>query len=222
MTTVESEKTNQQQATPLVYGYFVLLMTLNLAPANVLSAPLQFVAKDHLHLTATQGALFRSFVTIPTFLAFAFGMLRDRFNPLKMGDRGFILVCGAVVGVTYLVISGAPLSVVGLGAGMLVVAASLELIRAAYQALMRNVAEARLMSGRMSTTYQFLHNGVPMLGLLAGGWISDNVAWRSLLVIAGLVYLAFALFGLWRPAQVFDGLPPSGEASFAKLFADLK
>jgi len=40
--------------------------------------------------------------------------------------------------------------------------------------------------------------------------------------MSGCVYLCFALFGLWRPAQVFDGLPPSGEASFAKLRADLK
>jgi len=211
-----------KQATPLVYAYFVALITLNLAPTNVLSAPLMFVAKDHLHLTALQAATFKAFVTIPTFLAFGFGILRDRLNPFGMGDRGFILAGGAVVGLAYLIISGAPLTVAGLGAGLLIVSASLELIRAAYQAMMRNVAEMRLMSGRMSTTYQFLHNGVPMLGLFAGGWISDNVAWRNLLVAAGLVYLAFALFGLWRPAEVFDGLPTSGHASFAKLGADLK
>src|SRR5271166_2624398 len=130
----EPQAAAQRHATPLVYAYFLVLLSLNLLPASVVSIPLSYLYKDHLHLSATGSAVFKLVVTLPGYLAFAFGAVRDRFSPLKMGDRGFMLVCGIAVGLIYIAMSRVPLNMVTLGLGLVLVAASVELMRAAYQA----------------------------------------------------------------------------------------
>ena len=207
----------------MVYGYFVLLMLLELGPEKLASTPLKSIYKDQLHLDAQATATLIALITIPGYLAFAFGLIRDRFNPLKMGDRGYLLVFGSLIGFIFLAISQIPLNVSSLGACLFLVAASQTLVRAAYQALMRNVSDARLMSGRMSTTYQFMTTALPMLATVAGGWLTEHsVSWRTILVAVGLGYLSLGLFGLWKPPTVFEGVPASGTKDLAAYWLEVR
>lgn len=214
-----------RQATPFVYGYFAVLLSLTLLPVNLASIPLGFLYKDHLHMSATGAATFKLIVSLPGYLAFAFGVVRDRFSPMRMGDRGFMLVCGLGIGLLFIALGRAPLNLFTLGLGLILVASMVEMSRAAYQALMRNVAEARSMSGRMSTTYQFLNNGVPMVTALIGGWLSAHIAWQNTAALIGLTWIGYGLFALWKPTPVYGDVPetateerPNLRAEFAGLF----
>ena len=223
MTTDEPQAPSRRHATPLVYGYFVLLMTLAIVPEKLASTPLKFIYKDQLHLDAQATATLIAIITIPGYFAFAFGMCRDRFNPLKMGDRGYILVFGSLIGLLFLAISQIPLTLGTIGVCLFLVAASQTLVRAAYQALMRNISEARLMSGRMSTTYQFMTTALPMLATVAGGWLTENkVSWRMILVGVGIGYLSLGLFGKWKPAGVYEGLATSGTTNLANFWSEVR
>src|SRR5579863_1540314 len=102
MQTSDAKGTEKLQATPLVYGYVTSLLSLNLLPAYLATAAIGFVLRENLHLNQNQASAFKTLVSIPTLLAFGFGMARDRFNPLKLGDRGFILVFGLGAAALYL------------------------------------------------------------------------------------------------------------------------
>lgn len=221
---MSAEAKTARDGSPFLYGYFVVLVSLTLLPVNLASIPLSFLYKNNLHLSATGSAAFKLVVTLPGYLAFAFGMVRDRFSPFKMGDRGFMLLCGCAIGLLFIVLGRAPLNMVTLGLGLILVASLVELSRAAYQAVMRNVAESRAMSGRMSTTYQFLNNGVPMVASLLGGWLSQHVSWQNTAALIGASWIAYALFALWKPRPVYEGLPdtlteerPNLRAEFGEL-----
>ena len=213
----------QRHATPFVYGYFVLLMVLELGPEKLASTPLKFIYKDQLHLDAQGQALLGALIAIPGYFAFAFGLFRDLFNPLKMGDRGYLFLFGSLIGLVFLVLSRVPLTLASLAAGLLIVSAGQMLVRAAYQALMRNTSDQRLMSGRMSTTYQFMVTALPMAATVAGGWLTEHeISWRTILVGVGVGYLSLAAFGLWKPAGVFEGVPLSGSTAPSKFWRDLR
>ncbi|MHB8637809.1 MAG: MFS transporter [Fimbriimonadaceae bacterium] len=223
MTTDEAHGSTQRHATPLVYGYFVLLMALELGPEKLSSTPLKFIYKDQLHLDAQGQALLGALIAIPGYLAFAFGLFRDRFNPLKLGDRGYLLVFGSLIGLVFLAISQAPLTITSLATGLLIVSAGQMLVRAAYQALMRNISERRMMSGRMSATYQLMVTTLPMAATVAGGWLTEHqVSWRTILVGVGVGYLGLAAFGLWRPTGVFEDVPLSGSREPSRFWQDVQ
>jgi len=80
----------------------------------------------------------------------------------------------------------------------------------------------RMMSGRMSTTYNLLASGIPMLALYGGGWLTALLPWRSLLVTIGLTYFALGLVAIWKPSEVFDRISSGGGRSLDKTWGDVR
>src|SRR5689334_1452287 len=62
---------------------------------------LSFLLKNKLHLEAHEVATFRLVAAIPLYLSFAFGFIRDSWNPFGMRDRGFMLLFGGVSALLY-------------------------------------------------------------------------------------------------------------------------
>jgi MFS family permease len=214
---------DEKHANPEVYGYFILLVALAVVPEKLASTPLKSIYKDQLHLGPVGSATIAAIIAIPGYFAFALGLCRDRFNPLKMGDRGFILVFGLGIGLLFVILSRIPLSFNSVAVALLLIFAGQTLIRAAYQALMRNTSEARLMSGRMSTTYQLMVTALPPAATVAGGWLTDHhMSWRTILILVGAGYGALGLFGFWKPAAVYDGLPEKHLVEPAAFWAGIK
>jgi len=222
MSVAASAPAPEKQANPMVYAYLSVIAVLFMSPGTVVNTPLQFIYKNELHLQADQTAIFKLIINGPGLVAFLWGICRDRYNPLRMGDRGFMLVFGAAGGLVFLAMAFAPLTVYTLGACLILWGIALGLVGAAYQAIMRNLAEKRQMSGRMSTAYNLLSSAVPALMLIVGGWATDHMSWRVLLVAIGLSYFLLAAAGFWRPAEVFDDLPSGGHRSFAEMGREAK
>ena len=67
------------------------------SPAGgLIDIPISFLLKNKLHLQAHEVAGFRLMSAIPLYLAFAFGFIRDIWNPFGMRDRGFMLLFGGI------------------------------------------------------------------------------------------------------------------------------
>lgn len=209
-------------ATPEVYGYLFVLCLLVLSPGNVIYTPIQFIYKDQLHLTSDQTAIFKLIVNVPGYLAFVFGIIRDRFNPFRMGDRGFLLIFGLVAAVILAAMSQMPLTLWTVGLGLMIWSLGTGMIGAAFQAILKNVSESRMMSGRVSTVLQSMSAGVAAVALFGGGWLTDHVGWHTQLGLVAGLCLCIALLGLWKAPSVFEGTGAAGSTSYAQLWSEVK
>jgi MFS family permease len=209
-------------ATPEVYGYLFILCFLVLSPGGVIYTPIQFIYKDQLHLTADQTAIFKLIVNVPGYLAFVFGILRDRFNPFRMGDRGFLLIFGLASAAILSAMSQMPLTRWTVGLGLIIWSLATGMIGAAFQAILRNVADSRMMSGRVSTVLHTMGAGVGAVALLGGGWLVDHASWREQIGLVSGLCLCIALLGLWKAPSVFEAAGSARSTNFAKLWSEAK
>src|SRR5512143_3153424 len=83
-------------------GVPLLLFNFAAPYLPLIAVPMLFFLKNRLHLTASQTALFALITSIPLFLGFVFGFIRDRWSPFGAGDRGHLVLFGLATGVIYL------------------------------------------------------------------------------------------------------------------------
>src|SRR5579871_6346177 len=75
----------------LYFGLMSLLVNA-VNPGFLLDIPTSYMLKNTLHVSASRISLFRLLTGIPFYLGFAFGMVRDLWNPLGQRDRGYFRV----------------------------------------------------------------------------------------------------------------------------------
>src|SRR5215470_1883651 len=73
----------------LYLGALIFLLAFGSPSGGLIDIPLSFFLKNKLNLTAHELAIFRLIAAIPLYLSFVFGFIRDTWNPLGKGDRGF-------------------------------------------------------------------------------------------------------------------------------------
>src|ERR1035437_6876981 len=76
----------------LYLGILIVLLAFGAPAGGLIDIPVSFFLKNRLHLTAHEVANFRLVAAIPLYLAFAFGFVRDIWNPLRMRARGLLLL----------------------------------------------------------------------------------------------------------------------------------
>src|SRR3954463_12921232 len=91
----------------LLGGSSVPLLGFNFAAPYLplIAVPMLFFLKNRLHLTASQTAFFALVTSIPLYLGFVFGFIRDRWSPFGLGDRGHLMVFGTLTAAIYAVIA---------------------------------------------------------------------------------------------------------------------
>src|SRR5215475_6103657 len=90
----------------------VLIIALNFTSPSVglFVIPLSFILKNKLHLSASGVAMFTLWAGVPAYLAFAFGIVRDRWRPFGLGDRGYFILFGGLSALLYMLFSFIPIS----------------------------------------------------------------------------------------------------------------
>src|SRR5580765_1170016 len=78
------------------FGWLTLFVYLATPAGYLVDIQTSYLLKNQLHATATQISMFRLVTGIPVYLAFAFGLVRDQWNPLGLRDRGFFLMFAPV------------------------------------------------------------------------------------------------------------------------------
>ncbi|MDB5417132.1 MAG: ral substrate transporter [Phenylobacterium sp.] len=195
-------------------GYSALpLLLFNFAAPYLplIAIPVLFFLKNRLHLTASQTALFALITSVPLFLGFVFGFIRDRWSPFGLGDRGHLMVFGLITAAIYAGLAFLPPTYPVLLVGGLMATAAIQLVYGAANGLASTIGRKHAMTGQMSTVMN-LANTLPVAtAYLLGGVLSGALehgdathAARILFLIGAGLMIAVAAFGAFGPRRLFE------------------
>ena len=174
----------------LYFGSLTLFLYLATPVGYLVDIQTSFMLKNQLGATAEQISTFRLITAIPVYLAFAFGLIRDVWNPFGLRDRGFFLIFAPATAIVFIVMAFSPVSYRGLYVGMFLAMLLSRFISAAYQGLMALVGQEKLMSGRLSVLWNIVSSVPYIAGGFASGYISDHLDPKStFLLVAGFARL---------------------------------
>src|SRR6516165_6101101 len=137
----------------LYLGILIVLLAFGAPGSGLIDIPITFLLKNKLHLKAHELADFRLVSAIPFYLSFAFGFIRDSWNPFGMRDRGFMLLFGALTAGLYIVFAFTPLTYGTLLGAVLVLTASFLFVASAQNGLTSTLGQQHAMSGQISAVW---------------------------------------------------------------------
>ena len=197
----------------LYLGLLIVLLGFGSPSGGLIDIPITFLLKNKLHLEAHELAQFRLIAAIPLYLSFVFGFIRDTWNPFGMGDRGFMLLFGAITAALYVLFGFTPVTYATLLVAVVLLTTSFLFVTSAQNGLTSTIGQQHVMSGQVSAVWNIFAS-VPTVGaLLIGGTLSDvleerNVeeATRILFLIGATIMALLAIYAVWRPASVYDNV----------------
>jgi len=208
--------------TLLYFGLMTLFLSLASPAGYLIDIQTSYILKNQFHATATQISTFRLVTGIPVYMAFAFGLARDQWNPLGMRDRGFFLIFAPATAVAMIWMASSGFSYVRLLVGITLAMLSSRFVAAAYQGLIALVGQEKLMSGRLSALLNVVGSVPVVAGAFASGYISDHLAAKEALFMVAMINLLIAALGLWKPISVFGNLYEKPQARGADFVGNVR
>ena len=212
----------------LYLGILIVLLAFGAPSGGLFDIPISFLLKNKLHLTAHEVASFRLVAAIPLYLSFVFGFIRDMWNPLRMRDRGFMLLFGGISALLYVVFAFTPMSYGTLLAAVVLLTTSSLFVASAQNGLTSTIGQQHAMTGQISAVWNVFLSVPTVAALLIGGTLSGMLerqnpdeAVRILFLVGAAIMTAVALYGLWKPKDVFGNIRAE-HASGAHPIKDLK
>jgi MFS family permease len=198
----------------LIYlGVLLVLLGFGSPGGGLIGLPISFLLKNKLHLKAHEVAIFGLISGAPSYVSFLFGFARDSWNPFGMRDRGFMVLFGGLCAAVYALFAFMPVTYKSLLVAYLLLGTSFLFVSSAQNGLTAVIGQQRVMSGQVSAAWNIFGSLPGIAALILGGFLSDLMegsdAERAahLLFLVGAVMMGLvALYGLWKPAYVFDNL----------------
>jgi hypothetical protein len=195
----------------LYLGILIVLLAFGGPSGGLIDIPISFFLKNRLQLKAHEVASFRLVAAIPLYLSFVFGFIRDIWNPLGMGDRGFMLLFGGITAFLYVLFAFVPMTYVTLLVAVVVLTSSFLFVASAQNGLTSMIGQQHAMTGQISAVWNIFLS-VPTVGaLLIGGTLSGMLegkhadeAVRILFLVGAAIMTAIALYAVWKPGNVYD------------------
>lgn len=179
----------------------------------LIDTPISFFLKNKLHLEAHDVADFRLIAAIPLYLSFAFGFVRDTWNPFGRRDRGFLILFGAICAALYVFFAFIPVNYLTLLVAVLLLTITFLFVASAQKGLTSAMGQQHVMSGQISAVWNIVDTIPILAAFLIGGALSDQLegenadrAARILFLVGAAVMVAITLYGLWKPRVVFDNI----------------
>ena len=216
------ERSAHTRQTFLYFGSLTLFLYLATPVGYLVDIQTSYMLKNQLGATAAQTSTFRLVIAIPMYLAFAFGLLRDAWNPFGLRDRGYFLIFAPAAAVVFMVMAFSPVSYAGLYVGMFLAMLMFRFITAAYQGLMALVGQEELMSGRLSVLWNVVSSVPYVAAALASGYISDHLDPKSTFLLAAGFAACIGLLGFWKPRPVFSHAYERPQAKGTTLAGNVK
>jgi hypothetical protein len=202
----------------LYLGILIVLLAFGAPSGGLFDIPISFLLKNRLHLTAHEVANFRLVAAIPLYLSFVFGFIRDMWNPLQMRDRGFMLLFGGISALLYILFAFTPMSYATLLAAVVLLTTSSLFIASAQNGLTSTIGQQHAMTGEISAVWNVFLSIPSVAALLIGGTLSEMLehqkadhAVRILFLVGAAIMTAIALYGLWKPKEVFGDVSVENE-----------
>jgi hypothetical protein len=197
----------------LYLGILISLLAFGAPSGGLIDIPISFFLKNRIRLEASELVNFRLVTSIPLYLSFVFGFVRD-CDPLNLGDRGFIVIFSATTAALYVVFAFTPMTYGTLLAGVLLLTTSFLFVVGAQNRLTCSIAQHHAMSGQISAVWNCFLVIPSVASLLIGGVLSamledraaDDVA-RILFLSGAAIMGAVAVYGFWKPRFVLNHLP---------------
>jgi Major Facilitator Superfamily len=194
-------------------GVLIVLLAFGAPGGGLIDVPLSFLLKNKLHLSAQGVATFRLIAAVPLYLSGLFGFARDVWDPFRRGDRGFIIMFGAVTVALYLGFAFVSVTYWTLQAAIVLLTTTFLFVSSAQQGLTAAIGQQHSMTGQVSAAWN-IFGGIPVVvALIVGGSLSEMLeagsadrAVQVLFLFGAAVMAVVALYGVWRPASVFDNV----------------
>ncbi|MGA7810089.1 MFS transporter [Bradyrhizobium sp.] len=197
----------------LYLGLLIVLLAFGSPSGGLIDIPISFLLKNRLHLTAHEVANFRLVTAIPLYLSFVFGFVRDKWNPLGLRDRGFMLLFGGISALLYLVFAFTPMSYGTLLMAIVVLTVSFLFVSSAQNGLTSVIGQQHAMTGQVSAVWNVFLSIPTVAALLMGGSLSGLLEKQNpdqailiLFLVGAAIMAVVGLYGLWRPKEVFDNI----------------
>jgi hypothetical protein len=197
----------------LYLGILIVMLAFGSPAGGLIDIPISFLLKNKLHLPAHEVAGFRLVAAIPLYLAFAFGFIRDIWNPFGMRDRGFMLLFGGISGLLYVYFAFTPISYLTLLVAVIILTVSFLFVLSAQNGLTALIGQQHAMTGQISAAWNVFLSVPTFAALLAGGALSglledkgSDEAVRILFLVGAAIMFTVAAYALWRPGDVFDNV----------------
>jgi MFS family permease len=221
----EEVAANSFEARAAIVAYFlVLFLAAGLGtPTGIAAIPISYFLKDALHLSPVQLATFVAIASIPAYFGFVPGFIRDRFRPRRMGDRAYLLGGSLVALSAYLYLGLVPeIDYLSLLYAVLIAGIAYLVLLAAAQAMLTGVAQAHLMSGRLSVVSGLGTYAPAVISALMGGWLVAHLAPGATFLVAAAVTALIAMQSFWRFRAVIEfeeaaSVRESGMAAIRRL-----
>ncbi len=204
-------------------GVLIVLLAFGSPSGGLIDVPISFILKNRLHLTAHGVANFRVVAAIPLYLSFAFGFIRDIWNPLGMRDRGFMLLFGGISALLYVFFAFMPMSYATLLVAVTLLTTSFLFVASAQNGLTSMIGQQHAMTGQVSAVWNVFLSIPTVAALLIGGTLSGMLetkdpdqAVRILFLVGAAIMMAVGLYALWKPREVFDNVRIEGDGRPAK------
>jgi MFS family permease len=209
-------------------GALAVLLAFGGPFGGLIDIPISFFLKNRLHLKAHEVAEFRLVSSIPVYLSFVFGFIRDTWNPFGMRDRGFMVMFGIVSAGLYVFFSFTPITYVTLLIAVVLLTTSGLFVASALSGLVAMIGQQHAMSGQISAVWNIFASIPTVAALLIGGTLSDllegrnaDQAARILFLVGAAIMAAVIVFAAWKPKSVFDNVRTERKSA-AHLLKDLK
>ena len=134
----------------LYLGVLIVLLAFGAPSGGLIDIPISFFLKNRLHLKAHEVADFRLASSIPLYLSFVFGFIRDTWNPFRMGDRGFMLLFGTITASLYVFFAFTPITYATLLAAVVLLTTSFLFVASAQNGLTSMIGQQHAMPGQIS------------------------------------------------------------------------
>ena len=177
---------------------------------GLIAIPVVFFLKNRLHLQAHEMAVFNAWTSAPLYVAFGFGLLRDRWSPFGWGDRGHLVLFGLLTAAIYAAVAFIEPTYALMLAGLMLLTASIQTVLSSANALFSQVGQAHLMPGQASAVLNIAVTVPVMAGFFLGGVFSQMLggqnaaaAARSLFLVGAGLMATIALLGALGPRRLF-------------------
>lgn len=195
-----------------VYGGVLLtLMQFAVPYEGLIGLPVVFFLKNRLNLSAHGVATFNLIASIPLFVGFLFGFVRDVWSPFRRGDRAYLVIFGLATAACYgALIVLQPTYGVLLG-GVFLATVMLQFAWSAGRGASSALGQQEALTGLASVIGNMAVYIPSLVAYFLGGMLSDYLEGRNAVAAARILFgvgaglmVVIALLGVYGPSRMLD------------------
>lgn len=195
----------------LYSGLLLVLCQFSVPYEGLIGLPVTFFVKNKLGLSAHAVATFNLIASIPLFVGFLFGFLRDTWNPFGRGDRGYLFVFGLLTAAAYgMMIVLRPSYGVLLG-GVMLTTVFIQMVLSAARGASSAIGQDEAVTGQASVIGNLAVLAPNLAAYFLGGALSGYLetrdpvgAARVLFGLGAVLMVAVAVLGAVGPRRLLD------------------